>query len=472
LRYTSSVDRAPPEVMGRYAVFGKIASGGMATIHLGRLTGAVGFSRTVALKRLHPHLAEQPEFLRTMIDEARVAVRIHHPNVVQTLDVVEADGGLLVVMEYVRGESLYRLLHAVISAGHRVPIPIASAIALGALHGLHAAHEATDELGMPLGIVHRDVSPQNILVGVDGVARLIDFGVAKAVGRLQSTSQGVVKGKLAYMAPEQLAAQTVTPKADVYAMSIVLWEMLAARRLFVSDDEASLYRIVLDGASTPPSRYAPEVPPDLDALVMTGLAREPDDRFASAREMADVLVRVAPPAFSTEVADWVQSVAGEALAHRAALLAEIESSTAGARDEESAAGPGSIPNVTLRSSRPPKAPGPATTGSHRRRTAAMIAAGLGLLVCVSVWARRGASPAYPTSASPASSSTLPPVASPPAPDPVPSQASQATGAEVPTTASPSPPAAPTPSTAVRARPPARKAPRPASGGSIRYPQPD
>jgi eukaryotic-like serine/threonine-protein kinase len=471
------MDRASPEVVGRYAIFGKIASGGMATIHLGRLTGAVGFSRTVALKRLHPHLAEQPEFLRTMIDEARVAVRIHHPNVVPTLDVVEADGSLLVVMEYVRGESLYRLLHAVVSAGHRVPIRIASAVVVGALHGLHAAHEATDDLGMPLGIVHRDVSPQNILVGVDGVARLIDFGVAKAVGRLQSTSQGVVKGKLAYMAPEQLAAQTVTRKADIYAMSIVLWELLTGQRLFTSDDEASLYRIVLDGASTPPSRYAPDLPPDLDALVMRGLAREPDDRFASAREMADVLVRVAPPALSTEVADWVQSVAGEALAHRAALLAEIESATAGPKDEESVAGPGSIPNVTLKSSNPPKTPAPASTGRRRRWIAAMVAAGLGLLVCVSVWARRSASPTSATSPVAANSSTVAPAVTPPVPDPPPAP-SQASAAEVPATASPSPPAASTPSspttptTPARARPPARKAPRPASGGSIRYTQPD
>src|SRR5580700_4657373 len=167
-----------PQVIGRYAIFGKIASGGMASVHFGRLLGAAGFSRTVAIKRLHPHLADEPEFLSTLIDEARLAARIHHPNVVPTLDVESAEGELLVVMEYVRGESLARLLRAESARGRRLPLSIASAIVIGALHGLHAAHEATSDRGAPLGIVHRDVSPHNILVGVDGMARVIDFGVA------------------------------------------------------------------------------------------------------------------------------------------------------------------------------------------------------------------------------------------------------------------------------------------------------
>src|ERR1700722_10238472 len=176
---------ASPQVIGRYVIYGKIAQGGMASVHLGCLQGAAGFSRTVAVKRLHSHLAEEPEFLSTMLDEARLAARIHHPNVVPTLDVVADDGELLVVMEYVRGESLSRLLRGASATDRPVPWPIVSAIVVGALHGLHAAHEATSEDGAPLGIVHRDVSPQNILVGVDGQSRVIDFGIAKAAGRLQ-----------------------------------------------------------------------------------------------------------------------------------------------------------------------------------------------------------------------------------------------------------------------------------------------
>jgi serine/threonine-protein kinase len=320
-------ERESPRIVGRYAIYGKIASGGMASVHFGRLLGAVGFSRTVALKRLHPHLAEDPAFLKTMIDEARMAARVHHPNVVPTLDVVAAEGELLVVMEYVRGEALSRLRRVESSRQGRVPRPIVSAIVAGALHGLHAAHEATSDGGAPLGIIHRDVSPPNILVGVDGVARVIDFGVAKAAGRLQTTSQGVIKGKVAYMAPEQLAGQPINRTVDVYAMSIVLWELLTGRRLFEGADEASLFRRVLEGALEPPSRYARELPEAVDELVMKGLAREPDDRFATAREMADELVRVIPPAFPTEVGAWVADVARESLVARAALVAEIESTS-------------------------------------------------------------------------------------------------------------------------------------------------
>jgi serine/threonine-protein kinase len=246
-----------PQIIGRYAIYSGIASGGMASVYFGRLLGGAGFSRTVAIKRLHPHLAEEREFLSTMIDEARMAARIHHPNVVPTLDVVATEGDLLLIMEYVRGESLARLLKTEIDDGRRVPLPIASAIAIGTLHGLHAAHEATSDRGTPLGIVHRDVSPQNILVGVDGMARVIDFGVAKAAGRLQTTRAGLVKGKIAYMAPEQLAGREVTRSADVYAMGVVLWETLTGKRLFQGDSDAALVTQVLAGTTEPPSRHAP-----------------------------------------------------------------------------------------------------------------------------------------------------------------------------------------------------------------------
>jgi serine/threonine protein kinase len=318
---------ASPQVIGRYILHGKIASGGMATVHFGRLVGAAGFSRTVAIKRLHPHLADEPEFLSTLIDEARLAARIHHPNVVPTLDVESAEGELLVVMEYVRGESLARLLRAESARGRRLPLSIASAIVIGALHGLHAAHEATSDRGAPLGIVHRDVSPHNILVGVDGMARLIDFGVAKAAGRLQTTAAGVVKGKMAYMAPEQLAAREVTRAVDVYSMGVVLWETLTGRRLFPGDNDAALFGRVLAGAKEPPSSVVPSLSPELDAIVMKALAPEPEARFATAEAMAELLRRVVPPAFPTDVGRWVDQVASEAIAQRGALLAEIESSS-------------------------------------------------------------------------------------------------------------------------------------------------
>jgi eukaryotic-like serine/threonine-protein kinase len=322
------MEAPPARLVGRYAIYGKIASGGMASVHFGRLRGAVGFSRTVAVKRLHPHLIESSEFVSTLIDEARLAARIHHPNVVPTLDVVADGDELLVVMEYVRGESLSRLLKAEGSRGHRVPLPIASAIVVGSLQGLHAAHEATSDRGTPLGIVHRDVSPQNILVGVDGVARIIDFGVAKASGRLQTTGEGVIKGKMAYMAPEQVASGEVTRRADVYAMGVVLWQTLTGQSLFKADNDAGLVAKVLAGVKEPPSRQTPNLPPGLDDLVMKALEADPADRFASAGEMAELLLRVVPPAFPTAVGRWVEELAGESLAKRGAELAEIESRSA------------------------------------------------------------------------------------------------------------------------------------------------
>ena len=315
-----------PQIVDRYAIHEKIASGGMAAVHFGRSVGAAGFARTVAVKRLHAHLLEQPGFSATLIDEARLAARIHHPNVVPVLDVVSSGGELLVVMEYVRGESLAQLLQAEHAHGGRMAPPVASAIAMGALHGLHAAHEATSERGTPLHIVHRDVSPQNILVDVDGVARVIDFGIAKAADRLQTTTDGSIKGKRAYMAPEQIVGGEVTPRTDVYSMAVVLWEMLTCQRLFVGDSNVA--RAVLGGATSPPSDYAPDVTPELDAIVMKGLSLDAASRFSSAREMAEALQRAVAPAFATEVGEWVRETARENLGKRTALLAAIEGGAA------------------------------------------------------------------------------------------------------------------------------------------------
>ena len=302
-----------------------LAAGGMATVHIARLLGEAGFSRTVAVKRLHPNFAQEQEFVAMLLDEARLVARIRHPNVVPMLDVVREPNELFLVMEYVHGESWSRLIAASLRRSQAVPIAISSAIAIDTLNGLHAAHEARNERGEPLGIVHRDVSPQNAMVGVDGVTRVLDFGVAKASGRLQSTQNDELKGKLAYMSPQQIMGESVDRRADVWSTAVCLWESLTGMRLFRAEVQATVAVKVLNDEIPPPSKYRTEIPRELDEVVLRGLSRELDDRFATARDMAMALERVRAPATARTVGEWVADLAGEALTSRAARIEEIES---------------------------------------------------------------------------------------------------------------------------------------------------
>jgi hypothetical protein len=318
----------PMRTIGRYALHAEIAAGGMAAIHIGRLLGPVGFARTVAIKRLHPPLAKDPEFVAMFLDEARLAARIRHPNVVSTLDIVATEGELFVVMEYVQGESFARLMRQARTQKQPIPQPIVAAIMVGVLHGLHAAHEARDEQGEPLRIVHRDVSPHNVLVGVDGAAHVIDFGIAKARGRMQVTRDGQIKGKLSYMPPEQLLGQGLDHRADVFAASIVFWEALTGRRLFEGIDDGDIYARVLHGELEPPSLYAPSLSSAVDSIVLRGLARDRNTRYPTAREMALAIEAVMPLAPPSRVGAWVESLAGDSIAERMEQIADIEGGTA------------------------------------------------------------------------------------------------------------------------------------------------
>ena len=315
----------PPRVVGRYMLFDEIAAGGMATVRFGRLIGEVGFSRTVAVKCLHAHFAKDQEFAKMFLDEARLAARVRHPNVVPILDVVARDGELFLVMEYVQGESLSKLVRATRARKSRIPLRIVAAIIAGMLDGLHAAHEAKSEHGEALNIVHRDVSPQNVIVGLDGVSRVLDFGVAKAAGRLQTTREGQLKGKLAYMAPEQLKAEHVDRRTDIYAASVVLWEALTGRRLFKADDEIGVFGLVLKGEVPPPSAIMSSIPKGYDEVTLKGLHLDQYQRFATAREMAIALEKVAGVASTREVGTWVEDLARDTLRARADKIAELES---------------------------------------------------------------------------------------------------------------------------------------------------
>jgi len=315
---------AATALLGRYVLCDEIASGGMATVHLGRLLGGAGFTRTVAIKRLHPQLAKEPEFVTMFLDEARLASRIQHPNSVATLDVIAEEDELLLVMEYVEGEALSKLLRASAKKGLQTDPAIVNSIVAGALHGLHAAHEARDPRGEPLQIVHRDISPQNILVGVDGVARILDFGVAKAAMRLQTTREGTMKGKLAYMAPEQLRAEPLDRRADLFAAAVVHWEGLSGRRLFAGDDVGELLGKVLNSKIPRCSEHSPAVTDELDEVVLRALSREREQRYQTALEYAAAIETVGPLAPARLVAEWVKDVGGEALHKRSERVRTIE----------------------------------------------------------------------------------------------------------------------------------------------------
>jgi serine/threonine protein kinase len=315
--------KASSLVIGRYVLHAQIAFGGTATIHVGRLVGPIGFARTVAIKRLHGSFSSNPAFVAMFMDEARLAARIRHPNVVSIIDVVAENGELLLVMDYVHGESLAGLLSAASEQGVLIEPQVTVKIISDTLRGLHAAHELKNEIGTPLGVVHRDVSPQNILVAVDGVTHLIDFGIAKAIGRVQHTQEGQVKGKLRYMAPEQIEGGVADRRTDIFAAAVVLWEALAGKFLF-SGNQAHILYSVLRAPIPSPRSFVPKLPKALESVVMKGLERNPDKRFATALEMEDALEAALRPARSRAVARRMQELAAETLAQRARLIHAIE----------------------------------------------------------------------------------------------------------------------------------------------------
>ena len=286
-----------PLLVDRYAIYDAIASGGMATVHLGRLIGTAGFLRTVAIKRLHSQFAHDADFTAMFLDEARLASRIQHPNVVSTLDVVMNNHELLLVMEYIRGESLSRLVRRARARDERLPPRVVVAVMSGALHGLHAAHEAVDEKGVLLGLVHRDMSPQNVLVGTDGIARVLDFGVAKAAGRVHTTRDGDIKGKVLYMSPEQLSAQPLTRTADIYAAGVVLFEALTGLRMFAGENEGAAISKIIKNEIQLPSATDPALAP-FDAIVQRATAAEASDRYPTALAMATELEALCGPSAS------------------------------------------------------------------------------------------------------------------------------------------------------------------------------
>ncbi|MBW2525214.1 MAG: serine/threonine protein kinase, partial [Deltaproteobacteria bacterium] len=345
--------------LGRYALHAEIASGGMATVYLGRLQGPVGFSKVVAIKRMHPHIAHDPDFAVMFMDEAALAARIQHPNVVATLDVVSQDGELFIVMEYVKGPSLAALLR---DGKKRIktPLDITLGMMTGVLAGLHAAHEATSESGAALNIVHRDVSPQNVLVGLDGLPKILDFGVAKAAVRAGVTRNDQVKGKLCYMSPEQMSGRVVDRRADLFAAAAVVWEMLAGRRLFRGDDAGALVAQILSGQVPPLGEFRDDVPPAVEEVIRRALKPNPAQRYDTAQAFADALEAAAPKlATPRALGSWVKRRAADLIEQREELISSMRSSPQPAPE-----GAGGQPESQHSGVKPGPAAAPALAAQH------------------------------------------------------------------------------------------------------------
>lgn len=275
------------ELLGRYRLSSRIGIGGMAEVFLARATGAGNFARTVVVKRMIPQLAEDPHAVQMFLDEAQLGARLHHPHIVPVLDLGEIDGAYFMVLEHVDGVDLGTLEMRVRARQTTLHEQDAAWIVARAAEGLHAAHEARDpETGQALRVVHRDVSPSNILISRTGDVKVADFGVARSAAQAARTSTGAMKGKLPYMSPEQLSGDELDARSDIYGLGVVLWQLLAGRRLHEGRNELGIIKSVLQDPAPPPSEHNPSVDPELEAIVLSMLAKRPQDRPSSAREAA------------------------------------------------------------------------------------------------------------------------------------------------------------------------------------------
>jgi len=302
----------------------------MASVHLARVDDPDGFDGVVAIKTIHEHLAQHSEFVDMFLDEARLVSLLDHPNVCRVYDSGEQDGTYWLAMEYLIGEALDEVVEAVIARRHRDELRrlpyYAAAIAANACDGLHAAHELRDRDGTWLKVIHRDVSPQNLFLTYDGSVKIVDFGLAKAARRISQTTAGTVKGKLAYLAPETILRRPLDRRVDVWAMGVCLWEMLTLQRLFKRETDLETVMAVRDAPIPPPSKHAWWVPPEIDDIVLRALSRDPEQRYATARDMArdlrSFLIESRFIVDKSELARWMAEMFGQRRRYRLRLIEE------------------------------------------------------------------------------------------------------------------------------------------------------
>jgi serine/threonine protein kinase len=329
------VELAPEErKLGPYRLCRRVASGGMASVYLAFREGSHGFEKMVAVKRIHPHLAQEREFVEMFLDEARLASRINHPYVCNVTDFGQADNGPYLAMEYVVGEPISRVLAQVrrrrdLLTQSRFARIVARLIA-NLCEGLHAAHEISDDQGRPLGLVHRDITPQNMFVAFDGSVRLLDFGVARAESCVHETRPGIVKGKLAYVAPEVFRREPIDRRSDLWSMGVVMWELLTGRNLFKRDSDVATISAVGEDPIPRPSTINDRVPLELDEVVANALQRNPDERYHTAREMSRDLEFClggwSDPVPAADVAEWLMDMFPGSYARHQQLISSARQS--------------------------------------------------------------------------------------------------------------------------------------------------
>jgi TonB family protein len=333
-----------PDRFGQYEILERISSGGMAELFRARRSGVEGFQKIVAIKKILPHIAGDEEFITMFADEAKLAAQLNHPNIVHIFDLgkIEA-GGYFIAMEHVEGRDLRSILHMARETGLRLPVPLAVAVAAKVGAALDYAHRRRGDDGRDLNIVHRDVSPPNILVSTEGDIKLCDFGIAKAASKVSRTESGALKGKVPYMSPEQAWGKPVDQRSDIYSLGAVLFEMLTGRKLFQGDSDLNVLEKVRAGDVVLPSSLNPEVPPGLDAAVLKALAREPDERYLRTsdmlRDLEAVLRTYEPPPSSADLASYVRRLETEEAARRDARAREMQTPAEPARPTEKQARP-------------------------------------------------------------------------------------------------------------------------------------
>jgi serine/threonine-protein kinase len=306
------------ETYGRYQLLKKLATGGMAEIYLARQRGPEGFEKLLVVKRILPHLAENEDFISMFLDEARIAARLNHPNVVQIFDLGAQDDSFFIAMEYIHGEDVRRVWKQAEKQGRPIPTALICRIIIEACAGLDYAHKKVDASGRPLNIVHRDISPQNILVSFEGAVKIVDFGIAKAADQATVTRSGVLKGKYSYMSPEQASGQPIDCRTDIFALGVVLYELLTGTRLFKRATDIQTLNAVTECRVAPPSDINSRIPKSLDAIVMKALAKDRTQRYAEARqlgaELEAWLLAEGLPSSSAILAEFLQTIYAERLA--------------------------------------------------------------------------------------------------------------------------------------------------------------